>query len=98
MSKLRKAAKGRPCMVRIPGICNHNPETVVLAHIRKGGVAGVGMKPPDLCGVWACSDCHDAIDGRKSITYGVDGFALNAAILDALCRTLAVIEKEGIVK
>ncbi|MBP6364383.1 MAG: DUF1364 family protein, partial [Novosphingobium sp.] len=25
MSKLRKAARGRPCMVRIPYICNGDP-------------------------------------------------------------------------
>ena len=31
---LRKEAKGRGCMVRIPGVCNHNSETVVLAHVR----------------------------------------------------------------
>ena len=29
---LRKLAKGRDCQVRLPGICNGNPETVVLAH------------------------------------------------------------------
>ena len=30
----RKEAKGRECMVRLPGICNFNPETTVLAHYR----------------------------------------------------------------
>ncbi|HDH3110461.1 TPA: nuclease domain-containing protein, partial [Escherichia coli] len=27
MVDLRKAAKGQMCTVRIPGYCNHNPET-----------------------------------------------------------------------
>ena len=32
MVNLRKAAKGQMCQIRIPGSCNHNPETSVLAH------------------------------------------------------------------
>ena len=31
-TKLTKAARGRECQVRIPGVCNGNPETTVLAH------------------------------------------------------------------
>ncbi|BBI46989.1 hypothetical protein KPSA1B_105772 [Pseudomonas syringae pv. actinidiae] len=31
--KLRASAKGQDCTVRIPAICNYNPETTVLAHL-----------------------------------------------------------------
>lgn len=31
-SKLTRAARDRKCQVRIPGGCNGNPETTVLAH------------------------------------------------------------------
>lgn len=31
---LTKQARDRMCTVRIPGICNFNPETSVLAHYR----------------------------------------------------------------
>jgi hypothetical protein len=62
--KLRKEAKGRGCMVRIPEVCNHNSETTVLAHYRLAGVSGIDMKSPDVLGAWACSACHDAIDRR----------------------------------
>jgi hypothetical protein len=61
---LEKLARGQACMVRLAGICNFNPETTVLAHIRRANVAGMGHKPPSTCAVWACSSCHDAIDGR----------------------------------
>jgi hypothetical protein len=93
MPNLRKAARGRDCTVRIPGVCNHNPETTVLAHIRRGGVAGMGQKPPDVCAVLACSDCHDAIDGRVRFDCVIDHY-----ILDAMCRTLAIWHREGLVK
>ncbi len=64
-TKLTKAARGRECQVRIPGVCNGNPETTVLAHYRLAGTCGVGKKPHDLQGAWCCSACHDACDGRS---------------------------------
>lgn len=90
---LRQLARGQACMVRIPGVCNHNPETTVLAHIRRGGVAGAGQKPPDTCAVWACSACHDAIDRRS---HRIDRGELDAYVLEALCRQLAWYEKNEI--
>jgi hypothetical protein len=77
-------------MLRIPGVCNFNPETTVLAHIRRGGVAGMGQKPPDLCGVHACSACHDVIDSRvPHVKSDIETY-----ILEGLCRTLAAVSKE----
>lgn len=86
---LRKFAKGKQCQVRIVGHCNFNPETTVLAHIRRGGVGGMGSKPSDLIGVHACSDCHDIIDGRVPFPRE----DLDTHILEALCRTLSVVAR-----
>ena len=63
MSKLRKSAQGQQCTLRLNG-CNYNPETVVLAHIRNNQFCGVAMKPSDYMSCFACSSCHDTIDGR----------------------------------
>lgn len=60
----RQEARGKPCMIRIPGICNRDPTTTVLAHYRLAGTCGTGTKPDDAQGAWACSWCHDAVDGR----------------------------------
>lgn len=60
---LRKLARGKPCMVRLP-CCNGNPETTVLAHYRLAGTCGAGMKPDDEQAAWACSACHDECDRR----------------------------------
>lgn len=59
-SKIRQSARGQDCLVRVPGICNGNPETVVLAHINGGGA---GMKAHDIHGAYCCSDCHTFLDG-----------------------------------
>lgn len=90
---LRNAAKGKPCMVRLPGICNGNPETTVLAHIRIAGTCGVGMKPPDTQATYACSACHDAIDGR--VQQGFDRDFLEHAALLGMVRTQYDLFKNG---
>ena len=55
--KLRESARGMDCALRIPGACNHNPETTVLAHLPCGH-KGVGMKSPDNMAVFACSSAR----------------------------------------
>ena len=93
---LRKEARGRGCTVRIPGVCNFNSETVVLAHIRVAGVSGMGLKSPDLLGAWACSNCHDEIDGRTH-TRGLSRDELRLAHYDGMARTIMQLHKEGLV-
>jgi hypothetical protein len=93
--KLRKEARGRGCMVRIPDVCNHNSETVVLAHYRLAGVSGIGMKSPDVLGAWACSSCHDAIDRRAHTDLDRDYVRL--LHLEGMARTLAQLNREGLI-
>ncbi|WP_187651564.1 DUF1364 domain-containing protein [Xenorhabdus sp. TS4] len=92
MANLRKEARGRECQVRIPGICNGNSETVVLAHYRMAGICGMGMKPPDLFGAWACSCCHDEIDRRTRLT---DTDCAHMAHLEGVIRTQSILLSEG---
>lgn len=84
---LRDAARGRPCMIRMPGVCNGNPETTVLCHLRMAGITGMSLKANDLLGAWGCSDCHRYVD-----THGIDG---RTALLEGMARTQAVLIKEG---
>ena len=93
---LRKAAKDRGCTVRIPSVCNFNSATTVLAHIRLAGVSGMGMKSPDLLGAWACSACHDEIDGRTRKS-GMTRDELRLAHYDGMARTIVQLEKEGLI-
>lgn len=90
--KLRREARGRPCMVRIPGVCNHDPATVVLAHYRLAGTCGVGLKPPDVLGAWCCSACHDEADRRTRVT---DADHARMCHAEGVLRTLVALESEG---
>ena len=92
MTDLRKLAKGRPCMIRLPG-CDGGGETTVLAHYRLAGT-GMGRKPPDLCGAWACAPCHDRVDGRTKAV-GVSAILLERTHAEGCLRTLAALAEEG---
>ena len=82
-------------MIRLEGICNHNPETTVLAHIRLPGVSGMGLKADDLLGAWACSSCHDACDRRSNTDLDRDYVRL--AHLEGMVRTIAQLRKEELI-
>ena len=60
---LRDSARDEPCTVQIAGVCNWQWETTVLAHLPDES-SGMGKKPDDISSCYACSSCHDAIDGR----------------------------------
>lgn len=94
MANLRKAARNQPCRLRIPNICNGNPETTVLCHIKRGWLGS--LKPPDIIAVTGCSACHAAIDGRQKVEYTRE--QMDAMILRALCEQLEYYSTQGIVK
>ncbi len=88
---LRKLAEGQVCQVRLYG-CDGGGPTTVLAHVRRANIAGMGQKPPDLCGIHACAHCHDLIDGRAKLP-NLSRLELDQAILFGLLRTLVVVSK-----
>ncbi len=90
--KLRDAARGRNCMVRLPGVCNGDPATVVLAHYRLAGLCGVGMKPVDALGAWTCSRCHDEVDRR---TRRLETEYVRLAHAEGVLRTIDSLIREG---
>lgn len=96
MTNLRKYAEGKPCMVRIPSVCNGDDRTTVLAHYRLVGISGMSMKSPDLIGAWACSKCHDAVDRRRFQDLEYDFVRLAHA--EGCFRTIAKLIEEGVIK
>lgn len=52
-------ARGRPCLLRVPGVCQGGTETTVAAHSNWAchGKAGA-RKADDQYSVWACAACH----------------------------------------
>jgi len=91
---LRALARGKPCYLRIPMICNRLPDTTVLCHLKGWGWVA-SMKPPDICAVYGCSACHDVIDGRNQ-HHGYTRDQLAGFILRALLEQLTHYANVGI--
>jgi hypothetical protein len=97
MSRITKSARGQNCTIRLPGICNFNPETTVFAHI--SGVRfhkGMGNKVLDALGAFSCSSCHDAIDGRIKTSHTRE--ELKLAQYEGVFETQIYLIENGLIK
>lgn len=98
MSKITRLAEGKPCKVGLP-CCNHRTDTTVAAHLRVLPYCGTGMKPPDFpWTAWACSACHDVLDGRAKRPDGWTRESVIAAHMLGCLRTWDEINKMGLVE
>lgn len=93
--KITQSARGEDCTVCILGTCNYNTETTVAAHV-SDGTGGMARKASDTSICFACSACHDVIDGR---VYSEE-FATRKHwyLLRAIQRTIARLFEMGVVK
>ena len=94
LKKIRESARGQACTVVSPW-CNGNPETVVFAHYGEPGEKGIGLKPDDTSGMYACSACHDWIDGRTSPK---DAHLKRDYCFRAMRRTWKLLIENGVLK
>ena len=95
MSKLRKSAKNRECLILLPHLV-HDVRTTVLCH-RNGG--GMGMKHPDWMGAFGCDQCHAVVDNPTQYCRE-HGFTFDQIKLwfnDAIFKTQAVWIEEGLI-
>jgi len=95
LTRIQREAKGKPCMVRVPG-CDGGGDTTVLAHYRLSGLCGTGMKPPDIIGAWCCDPCHSKIDQRAKSDFSRDELRLWFA--EGVFRTQAALIATGLLK
>jgi hypothetical protein len=91
MTDLRQLARGRACTIRVPDVCNRDPQTTVGCHFRLIGLAGMGMKPSDLHIAFGCSACHTYVDTHKDA-------ATQLAFAHGVMRTQDQLVKEGVIR
>jgi len=90
---ITNSARGENCTIRLPGICNGNPETVVFAHLNKVRFgSGRGIKSD--FGAYSCSSCHDSVDFR---TMTLDRKDVYIAHLEGVIETLMKLKTKGLV-
>lgn len=61
--KIRDSAKGEDCSLRVHPNCQDG-ETVVFCHLNTN-YRGMGLKSPDLFGLYSCAACHSMLDQSK---------------------------------
>lgn len=66
-------AENRPCLLLVPGCCNHRVDTTVACHSNLGQHGkGERRKADDCYSVWGCAACHRWLDqpiGHDGPTY-----------------------------
>lgn len=85
--KIRDSARGETCSLRVSNYCRDD-ETVVFAHLNSN-YRGVGLKSPDLFGVYACYNCHTALDACRVVA---------SEQLRALQETQMKLYEKGLIK
>ena len=68
--QLLAIARGKRCLLRIPGVCTENRETTVACHSNLSihGKAGA-RKADDYYSTWGCMACHRWLDQDKRTSY-----------------------------
>lgn len=89
--KITSLARDQACEIRLPGICNHNPETTVPCHFRMAGLSGMGYLPHEIFVAHGCRACHDYVDHHKDD-------ATQLAFAHGVLRTIAKLIREGKVR
>lgn len=93
--RVLRAAKGKPCTLRLPTICNGNNATTVPCHIRDRH-KGMGQKSSDSSIVFGCSDCHDYLD-HHFFDGRVEPVVLRDCIIRAMQETLEILIREMVI-
>jgi len=86
MSKLRESARGETCTFQIPGVCNHDPATVVLCHGPHPD-KGMAHKGPDSWSAYGCWPCHEMMDGRRPWIYQDEAYSRVVVWFEAIRET-----------
>lgn len=98
MTPIRKAARGQDCTLRIPGVCNFDPDTTVLCHSNNlADGKGMGLKAPDTEACFGCSACHDVLDGRRSRPEWLTTNMLAGAFAGACAATHVILRRLGLI-
>ena len=90
---IRESARGQTCQVRLPSVCNFNPETTILAHVRLH--TGAGRKASDLHGAYCCDACHSEVDRR---TCKLNSQEVKVAFYEGVFRTQQMMLDKGLVR
>jgi len=83
---LLEMARGRPCLLLVPGACTHRLDQTVACHSNLSIHGKAGARKADDCySSWGCAECHRWLDQGRA-----DAFLKETAFMQAhLSQVLA---------
>lgn len=97
MSRITESARNQECQIRIPGVCNRDPATVVWCH-GNGSAAGkgFGMRAIDELGSYGCFACHNCYDRRTGPPDGMTRSDIELMFWQGHARSLVMLKTKGL--
>ena len=89
-TKITESARGETCSLRVSPNCTDEYGYVVLCHLNTN-YRGMGIKSPDLFGVYGCSHCHALLDASK-VSYQDQQRALFETQMKLIDKGLLVVK------
>jgi hypothetical protein len=92
MSAITDSARGRECLLRLPGVCCGDAAKTVWAHSNssrhgKGGA----LKAHDVFGCYACYDCHMVFDGQYARPAGLTKAMVERLFAVAMVKSQSIL-------
>lgn len=95
--KIRDSARGKECLMNLPGCCG-GTESTIWSHYRgEAGGKGLSLKADDLCGAYACTHCDAVYDGQKPRPAGMDYDDVIVAWFEAHIRSIVILHADGVI-
>jgi hypothetical protein len=94
--RLREAARGEDCLIRLPG-CPSDPARTIWSHYRgSAGGKGLSLKSHDLAGCFGCTFCDAVYDGQAPRPGGMTKAEVELAWHIAHIRSLGRLHQKGL--
>jgi hypothetical protein len=95
--KIRESARGKECLMKLPGCCG-GTESTIWSHYRgEAGGKGMSLKADDLCGAYVCTHCDAIYDGQRKVPAGVTYGDVEKAWHGAHIRSLVMLHADGVI-
>ena len=95
--KIRDSARGKECLMNLPGCCG-GTESTIWSHYRgEAGGKGMALKADDLCGAYACTHCDAVFDGQKPRPEGLTFIDVLLSWYGAHIQSIVILHLEGVI-
>lgn len=97
MSRITDSARGKECLLHLPGVCRGGTETTVWAHSNRYlDGKGRGIKAHDHNGAYACYWCHAVYDRQMQRPAGLPLETVESEFTRAMGESQQLLIEQGL--